>query len=270
MILSDLHKISGRIPALVSCLAVISFLLAAAPAQAQANLQHLPTHHVRDVVARGQAKLSSALPSSQQMKLAIVLQLRNQAGLSDLLEQMYDPKSPIFRQFLTVAQFTDRFGPTVADYQAVVQWAKSKGFSVGDTPPNRLALDVSGTAAQVEQAFHISLNLYQHPTEDRTFFATDREPTVDLSVPLWHIAGLDNYSIPHPASPVQAAGQPSPYLTGSGPGGTSYLPSDMRAAYYGGTSLTGAGQSVGLVAFQGYNIGDVTSTLVSICINNRY
>lgn len=259
---SDLHKISGRISALVSCLAVISYLLVAVPVWAQANLQHLPTHHVRDVVKNGTAKTTGALPGSQSMKLAIVLQLRNQAGLDDLSKQLYDPGSPVFRQFLTVAQFTDRFGPTVADYQAVVQWAKSKGFSVGDTPPNRLVLDMSGTAAQVEQAFHISLNVYQHPTEDRTFFATDREPTVDLSVPLWHIAGLDNYSIPRPASLALQSGQSIPDdISGSGPGGTSYLPSDMRAAYYGGTSLTGAGQSVGLVAFQGYNIDDVTATL---------
>jgi len=38
-----------------------------------------------------------------------------------------------------------------------------------------------------------------HPTENRTFYAPDREPTVDLPFALWHIAGLDNYSIPHPA-----------------------------------------------------------------------
>lgn len=101
--------------------------------------------------------------------------------------------------------------------------------------------------------------MYQHPTENRTFFAPDREPTVDLSVPLWHIGGLDNFSIPRPALTQAPQGQGLVNLTGSGPGG-EYLPADMRAAYYGSGSLTGAGQSVGLVEFDGYNITDVVST----------
>ncbi|MGB7583451.1 MAG: peptidase S53, partial [Terriglobales bacterium] len=44
--------------------------------------------------------------------------------------------------------------------------------------------------------------------------------------------------------------------TGSGPGG-SFIGSDMRAAYYGGTSLTGSGQVLGLVEFSAYNLSDV-------------
>ena len=43
------------------------------------------------------------------------------------------------------------------------------------------------------------MGVYQHPAENRTFYAPDREPTLDLPFPLWHISGLDNYSIPHPA-----------------------------------------------------------------------
>ena len=52
----------------------------------------------------------------------------------------------------------------------------------------------------------------------------------------------------------------------------AYLGSDMRAAYYGGTALTGSGQAVGLVEFDGYNLSDVTSTFAgqsfSVAINN--
>ena len=51
--------------------------------------------------------------------------------------------------------------------------------------------------------------------------------------------------------------QAPPHTTGSGPSGY-FLASDFRAAYYGGTALTGAGQSVGLLEFAGYNQADVT------------
>ncbi|HEY6331776.1 MAG TPA: S53 family peptidase, partial [Blastocatellia bacterium] len=51
--------------------------------------------------------------------------------------------------------------------------------------------------------------------------------------------------------------------TGSGPSG-EFLGSDMRAAYYGGTALTGAGQSLGLLEFLGYNINDVNDYFTNI------
>ena len=62
----------------------------------------------------------------------------------------------------------------------------------------RMDVQLKGTVAAIEAAFHVTMEIYQHPTENRTFYAPDREPTVDLPFQLWHISGLDNYSIPHP------------------------------------------------------------------------
>ena len=78
----------------------------------------------------------------------------------------------------------------------------------------------------IETAFNVAMGVYQHPTENRTFYAPDREPTVDLPFPLWHISGLDNYSIPHPAivhrEPRCTRSVQSNATTGSCPSG-SYL-----------------------------------------------
>jgi len=82
-------------------------------------------------------------------------------------------------------------------------------------------------------------------------------------VPVWHIAGLDNYSIPRPTLTRATAGQAIANATGSGPGG-SYLGSDMRAAYYGGTALTGSGQVVGLWESYSYDINDVNLAFTSV------
>ena len=46
--------------------------------------------------------------------------------------------------------------------------------------------------------------------------------------------------------------------TGSGPS-ASFLGSDMRAAYYGGTALTGAGQNLGLFEYDGTDLADLTT-----------
>ncbi|MGA7374883.1 MAG: S53 family peptidase [Candidatus Sulfotelmatobacter sp.] len=236
------------------------FLLCGIPAQAQQTLQALH-HHVRPVVASGQAAPVGVLPPGQRMNLAIMLPLRNPAELTNLLDRLYDPGSPDYHQFLSVAQFTEQFGPTVADYQAVVDFAKANGFTVTNTPPNRLLVDINGTVAQIQNAFHVVMTVYKHPTENRTFYSPDREPSLDLSVPISHIAGLNNYSIPRPMlkkTPVSAALKSN--ASGSGPQG-AYRPSDMRAAYYGGTALTGTGQSVGLLEFDGYELADVKSDM---------
>src|SRR5258708_1776691 len=45
-------------------------------------------------------------------------------------------------------------------------------------------------------------------------------------------------------------------LLGSGPSG-EYLPSDLRAAYYGKGPLTGKGQTIGILSFDGYLASDV-------------
>jgi len=230
-------------------------LFFAATGQAE---QHLTmTSHAHQEVVNGQASLVGHLPGTQHLSLAISLPLRNQAGLDDLLQQIYDPLSPNYRQYLSVQQFTERFGPSQDDYDAVVRFAKTNGLSVVDTASNRMVLDIEGTVANIENALHVVLNLYQHPTENRTFYSPDREPSLDLDVPVLHITGLDNFTLPHShmVRTAQKSGVTSK-ATGSGPGG-QFIGSDMRAAYYGSGSLTGTGQSVGLFEYGGYEISDV-------------
>ena len=215
--------------------------------------------HVRSVVSQGKATVVGLLPPDQLLNLSIVLPLRNQAELTSLLGRLYDPSSPDYRHFLSVDQFTEQFGPTVEDYEAVVSFAEANGFVVTDRPANRLVVPISGSVAQINRAFNLKMSVYQHPTEDRTFFSPNREPSFKLSVPVAHIAGLNDFSLPHPMLEISQEGVQLASVTGSGPGG-SYLGSDMRAAYYGGTTLSGNGQTVGLLEFGGYNLSDVNST----------
>jgi kumamolisin len=233
-------------------------ILVAAPAHAQS----MGTRHVRQEVANGSATFLNRLPGTQSLRLSIALPLRNEADLDDLLQKLSDPESPSFHQFLSVAEFTERFGPTREDYAAVVRFAKENGMTAIGTSENRMLVDVVGPVSSIERAFHVTMGSYQHPTEDRTFFAPDREPRADLAVPLWHISGLDNFSIPHPAS-LNHVDEAKGSTTGSGPSG-DFIGSDLRVAYYGGTALTGTGQSVGLLEFAGYNEADVTSYFAKV------
>jgi hypothetical protein len=201
------------------------------------------------------------LPATRQLRLAIGLPLRNGADLDNFLAQLYDPASPNFRQFLTQDEFTARFGPTEQDYEAVKYFARTNGLAVTGTYGNRLLLDVTGPAAAVEKAFHITLRTYRHPTEARDFFAPDVEPTVDATLPVVDIQGLSDFSRPHPRlhrmDAVVAKAIPK---TGSAPNGSgNYFGNDFRNAYAPGVTLTGAGQMVGLLEFDGFYSNDIAA-----------
>jgi subtilase family serine protease len=220
----------------------------------QAESHATMTRHVPEAVANGKAQIVGPLPATQHLSLAISLPLRNENGLSDLLQQIYDPQSPSYRHYLSVQEFTERFGPSAGDYEAVRQFARTNGLAVVDTAANHLVLDVEGPVANIEKAFQVKMGLYQHPTEKRTFYSPDREPSLDLGVPVLHISGLDNFTLPRSKNRNAAPG--SIQAAGSGPGG-QYVASDMRAAYYGSGPLDGAGQAVGLFEYAGYEISDV-------------
>ena len=193
--------------------------------------------------------------STRRLHLAITLPMRNQAQLDSLMQRIYDPASPLYRRYLSVAEFTARFGPTEADYATAVHYFASAGLQVTGVSANRYLIDVVGSVADIERVFHVTMGLYKHPTEDRNFIAPDREPTFDLAVPVLHVTGLDDFTLPSPRF-IHSAEQSDTTDSGSGPH-HNFLGSDIRKAYYGGSALTGAGQSVGLMELQGYNISDI-------------
>jgi kumamolisin len=242
------------------------------------NAQSILTRHVREATRSGEAKLVGHLSFDRIMSLDVVLPVRDQAGLDAFLANLYDQTSPAFHKYLTVPEFTAKFGPTQADYGAVVNWAKANGFEVVGGTRDGMDVQIRGPVSAVESAFHVEMRTYQHPTEDRIFYGPDREPVTSLPFSLWHVSGLDNFSIPHPmferksdyakAHGMAADKVVSHATTGSGPS-ASFLGSDMRAAYYGGTALTGAGQNLGLFEYLGTDLADLTTYFKNVGQTNN-
>jgi kumamolisin len=257
-------------------LLAVAALLPAATMNSHA--QTVLTRHVREATRIGLVKPLGRLPADQVMQLDVVLPLRDPEGLKSFLSEVYDPTSFSYRRFVTPAEFTERFGPTQADYEAVVSFAKANGFEVVGGSRDGMEVQIKGPVSAVEKAFHVSMLTYQHPTESRTFYGPDREPTTSLAFPLWHVSGLDNFSIPHTmlvkkSDYAQAHGIPedkvvSHATTGSGPS-ASFLGSDMRAAYYGGTALTGAGQNLGLLEYYGTDLTDLDTYFSNVGQTNN-
>jgi subtilase family serine protease len=234
----------------LACAALLQ--LAAFSVQSQ-DRHALQTH----MSAPATAAMMGRLPGEQRLNVAMTLSLRNETQLDDLLQRLYDPTSPDYRKFLTVEQFTAQFAPTEADYRAVVSFAESRGLTVKAATANRLVVEASGSVAAIESAFQVKMQVYQHPTENRTFFAPDFEPSVDSSLKVSGISGLSSLAPPRPMDLKRPSAANTVRSNATGSEGGQFLGSDIRAAYAPGVTLDGSGQSIGLFEFGPYNLSDV-------------
>ena len=240
----------------IRCGLLCALLLVQSPLPSRAAERQILHNHIPAAATNTAAVRRSS--RWERLDLTIGLPLRDREALTNLLRQIYDPASTNYHHYLAPEEFAQRFGPTEKDYQAVVSFAQSHGLIVTGRHPNRTLVSVRGSVAAIEQAFHVALQEYQHPTESRTFRAPDVEPSLDLAVPVLAVSGLDNFVVPHPCFRPIALKMAKPDLTGSGPSGF-FLGFDFRRAYAPGTSLTGTGQTVGLVEFDGYYHQDVAA-----------
>ncbi len=201
------------------------------------------------------------LAATNLLHLVINLPPRNAAARGNLFRDIYNPAGTNFHRYLTPEEFTEKFGPSAEDYQAVIHFAKTNGWTVVGTRTSRSLVEVKASVADIERALHLKMLVYQHPTEARTFFAPDTEPSVDQDIPVLCISDLNNYIIPHPyGSGRPVTSRQALNLTSYGNGGSSgglFSGNDFRGAYAPGTSLNGAGEVVGLFEYNGYNYSDI-------------
>jgi kumamolisin len=139
----------------------------AASRAAQANSQTpLP-------VRNGSATDVGPYNPAQTIRLAIGLKAPHKAAEQQFLNAIQDKHSRLFHHYLTVAQWTARFGPSAAAQNAVVSWARGAGLTVTHLYPNRLIVDLAGQVGAIEKALGVQINNYRLGT--KTFFANNHD-----------------------------------------------------------------------------------------------
>jgi len=101
-------------------------------------------------------------------------------AVDDYIKQLNDKNSPNFHKWLTPEEFGDKFGVAEADIQQVTNWLQSNGFRINQVYPNRMLIDISGTAGQVANAFHTQLATVQ--VGDKTNIANLSDPAVPAAL----------------------------------------------------------------------------------------
>jgi pseudomonalisin len=216
-------------------------------------------HNNVNKLARGQFEIGRTDPSLPMERMIMSLALRPgaQADLVQLLDNLHNPASPQFHQWLTPEQFGARFGIGDNDLQTVVNWLTSHGFTVDEVAHGRGWVNFSGNAGQVEEAFGTEIHDFKVDGVVR------HANTIDPSVPR-AIASLVNgvvtlHSFPRKALHYGVKQVDPDYTTGT----SHYLAPadfatiyDLNTAYTAGT--TGTGEAVAIVARTDIATADVT------------
>ena len=137
-------------------------------------------------VLNGTATLTSHYDPSQKLRLAVVLAVPHPAEEQQFLEDVQNRQSPLFHEFLSAEEWNARFGPSVENEQAVVDWAQSQGLTVTHRYDNRLVVDMEAQAGVIEKALSLTINHYQLPAanglEARTVYSNDHDPILPESL----------------------------------------------------------------------------------------
>jgi hypothetical protein len=202
----------------------------------------------------------------ERITMLFQLTATQKADLDALLAAQQNPTSPNFHQWLTPAQYGDRFGIVQADLQKVTAWLRAHGLVVVETPQSKNFIVFNGTAAQVESAFH--LEIHNYATSDRKFYANSGEPSVpaELAAVVAGFRGLNNYQLrPHSLRKSPQSGVPQPNFTSSISGGHFVAPGDFATIYdlnslYSATPpIDGSGQSIAIIGQSNVVLGDIAA-----------
>jgi hypothetical protein len=151
-------------------------------------------------VTNGSALLIGPYDQSQKLRLAIGLKPPKPEEEQMFLNSLYTPGSADYHKFLTAKEWNDRFSPSPADEQAVLDWAESQGLTISNRFPNRLVVDIEAPVVKIQQAFHLQINRYS--LDGKEVFSNDRDPVIPASVSakILCVAGLNNIQVKHPHS----------------------------------------------------------------------
>ncbi len=137
----------------------------------------------------------TGLAPNQSVTIAVHMQLKNPAGLKQLVAEVSSPKSKQYGQYLTPADFSARFAPAVADAAAVKTQLEHAGMTNVQVGPYGVYVSATATVEQLRTTFHISQDLYSY--KGRTLRANPEEPTLPAA---WvgkvlYIEGLDDSTL---------------------------------------------------------------------------
>jgi kumamolisin len=215
-----------------------------------------PSKNLRSFIKR--RKLSST-EDNYVLYFNISLKMRNMADLDRRIKT---------GERISPAEMQTTYDPTTTDYQAIVNWMTTQGFTIVHPDNSHLAVFATGTVSQIKKAFAVDFAMVSSNGSEYASAITAPSVPASLAPPILSINHLQPQLRLHPSlnpANIQSIAQPGQ------PGG-SFTPPQVIQAYGGSTlyanGITGTGQTIAVLS-GGVPIASDLTTFWSFCgINN--
>ena len=121
------------------------------------------------------------------LSMDVGVKMQDEAGLIRYAQNVSNPASASYRQFLTPQQIANRYGAAQTDYAAAAQYFRKYGIRVAGWP-QRLTLAISGTQPQLQRAFGTTFSVYQR--NGKSFIAPSSAPHFETTVAVTSVSNL--------------------------------------------------------------------------------
>jgi hypothetical protein len=148
-----------------------------------------------------------AVPDSfpaERMLLLLQRSPESETALRQFIEDAHTPGSSGYHKWLKPAELASLYGPADSDVGAVAAWLKSHGFSVPRVSKGKAAIEFSGSAGQLREAFHTELHTYV--VNGETHHANDRDPQIPAALESL-VAGITSLNDFRPKSYAEVLGR---------------------------------------------------------------
>jgi pseudomonalisin len=191
-----------------------------------------------------------------RMVLTLLPDATQENALAQLLDAQQKPESPYYHRWLTPEQYGESFGVSETDSEQVTEWLEAHGMDVEEITGGRRAIVFSGTAAQVEGAFHTQIHTYNVGGEIHHANASEPQIPAAFAGVVGGVVSLHDFRA-QPMNdgsrlPITEFTSGSYYYLAPTDFATIY---DLAPAYQ--QAITGSGQSIAIVARSNINISDV-------------
>jgi kumamolisin len=190
-------------------------------------------------------------PVDPNKQISVLIYVRRRTGGAPMPDhQSWTETQPDKRAAISQEQFTQLYGASPEDLGKVIAFAEAHGLIVGEVNQERRQVIVTGTANELNGAFHVDLGHYRHSKDEFLGHVGAVHLPTELSGIVESVLGLDNRRVARP------------HVTGGRSGGLALTPRQVAHLYHFPTPLDASSQTIGIIELGGgYHLTDVSAFL---------
>jgi len=224
----------------------------------------LAISNVAPLLSHSDVTKTRDIEPDKQLDLTVSLKFRNKDDLKQKINKARN--AGVSGRVMSDQDLEDRYLPDPNAHDKVVDFLTTNGLKITKIYNGRMAIQVSGTAQEIEKAFNVSISYFSESGNE--FFANSTQPELpeEIAGLVESIAGLSNLHLKPASSWQDAATSMTANSTTS-----SYTPQQIQKAYNLTTAYTnninGKGIKLAIATYNSFKQSDITYFLNNFSIS---